>query len=235
MYKDIASVYNALGWDKFSLKTADKLKPYLKKWRIKNHLDLACGTGLFVNELSRLGIDSSGLDISKEMIAEAKKRFPDRDFYIGDMTCFNFKNKFDLITCLYDSINHLTTFYKWKKVFQNVYKNLNRGGHFIFDFNTISKMNMARTTTYQTQPDYLLVVEHKPVGNDRREFFAEWCATSNKNYCVRKKFRVMEKSYPFSKIKELLAKTGFHEVSLLFTKTKNPDLAPRLFVSARKP
>lgn len=234
MYKNIASVYNVLGWDKFSLKTAAKLKPYLKRWKVKNHLDLACGTGVFVNEISHLGIGSSGLDICKEMVAEAKKKFPDCNFYVGDMTNFSFTKKFDLVTCLYDSLNHLTVFHKWESVFKNVYKNLDKGGRFVFDLNTTSKMNMPRATMCQNQPTYLLITKHTPMGGDRREFVAEWHIALSKNRCNKGKFRVVEKSYPFSKVRESLKKIGFSRVSLLFTRTKKPDLQPRLFVIASK-
>ena len=38
-------------------------------------LDLGCGTGGITLEMSKLGREMSGVDISEEMIAEAKKKF----------------------------------------------------------------------------------------------------------------------------------------------------------------
>ena len=47
----------------------------------KDHvLDLACGQGFFTHEFAKSGADVTGLDISPELIALAKKRFPSVHF-----------------------------------------------------------------------------------------------------------------------------------------------------------
>jgi ubiquinone/menaquinone biosynthesis C-methylase UbiE len=48
-------------------------------------LDIGCGTGNMVNELYKLGMENSiGLDISKSMVTQAKKKYPDKTFVRGD-------------------------------------------------------------------------------------------------------------------------------------------------------
>ncbi|WP_340687552.1 methyltransferase domain-containing protein [Amycolatopsis coloradensis] len=47
-------------------------------------IDVGCGAGPAVSELSWLGFRAVGVDLSAEMLEEARRRSPDRDFLIGD-------------------------------------------------------------------------------------------------------------------------------------------------------
>ena len=50
-----------------------------------NILDIGCGTGNMTNELYKAGIvNVIGLDISKSMVTQARKKYPDRTFVRGD-------------------------------------------------------------------------------------------------------------------------------------------------------
>ena len=99
-------------------------------------LDIACGTGVLVGELSKIGFSVKGTDISKEMIEVSKTEFPNIDFIVSDMRVMNLKIKVDLITCTFDSLNYLTSIYDINRVFNNVYRHLNDSGYFLFDINT---------------------------------------------------------------------------------------------------
>ncbi len=48
--------------------------------------DLGCGPGYIVNHLTELGVAASGYDISPALIAEARRRFPDLSFQVGDFS-----------------------------------------------------------------------------------------------------------------------------------------------------
>jgi|GEM_PF-355408 len=63
-------------------------------------LDLGCGAGQDARYFAEAGMKVLGLDISKEMIAEAKKRNPKISFSVGDFLLFNFMDdKFDAVWC----------------------------------------------------------------------------------------------------------------------------------------
>jgi ubiquinone/menaquinone biosynthesis C-methylase UbiE len=50
-----------------------------------NILDIGCGTGNMTNELYKAGmVNVIGLDISKSMVTQARKKYPDRTFVRGD-------------------------------------------------------------------------------------------------------------------------------------------------------
>lgn len=56
------------------------------------------------------------------------------------MTVFELDKKFDVILCIFDSINHLVDFDQWEATFDRVKAHLNDGGIFIVDINTVYKM-----------------------------------------------------------------------------------------------
>ncbi len=47
--------------------------------------DVGCGPGHIANHLSSLGVRTVGIDISAEMITQAKTRFPDGEFRVASM------------------------------------------------------------------------------------------------------------------------------------------------------
>jgi SAM-dependent methyltransferase len=129
------------------------------KKNAKSVLELGCGTG---NNLQSLNgdLEITGIDISKEMIKIAKKKLPDSSFYLRDISSFNLNKKYDIIFCLYDTINHLLLFSEWKKLFANVHKHLNDKGIFIFDINTLAKLDYISAISpfmHEFRSGYLII------------------------------------------------------------------------------
>src|SRR3989339_127825 len=106
------------------------------KEKVKTILDLACGTGSILYYFDQKGFKVCGLDISKEMIASARKKVPNASLSIQDMRYFKLDTKFDVILCLFDSINHLLSIKDWEMTFNTSFNHLNKDGVFIFDINT---------------------------------------------------------------------------------------------------
>lgn len=66
--------------------------------------DIGCGTGLHTELFAQQGVRSVvGFDRSSAMIAEAKKRYPERDFRVGDASVATMAtaDEFDLVTMYY--------------------------------------------------------------------------------------------------------------------------------------
>lgn len=105
----------------------------------KKILELATGTGTNLVPLSAK-YEVYGLDLSENMLEVARTKLPEAKFYHQNMVSFELQERFDVILCLFDSINHLLDFEQWKQVFQNVHEHLNESGVFIFDVNTPEKL-----------------------------------------------------------------------------------------------
>jgi ubiquinone/menaquinone biosynthesis C-methylase UbiE len=71
-------------------------------------LDTACGTGNHVAILKQhYAVD--GLDLSAEMLAIARRKFPAVTFHEASMTDFSLGRGFDVVTCLFRSIGYVRT------------------------------------------------------------------------------------------------------------------------------
>lgn len=98
--------------------------------------ELGCGTGTMTGLLAEEGLDVMGLDISSDMLAEARKKYPDISFLEADMRDFKLPEKRDVIVSICDSINYVLTTEDLVKTFSSVRENLSEGGIFIFDLKT---------------------------------------------------------------------------------------------------
>jgi SAM-dependent methyltransferase len=102
-------------------------------------LELGCGTGSILTRLD--GIPSlTGLDHSPEMLAVARAKVRRARLVEGDMAAFRLDEQFDVVVCVFDSLNHLLTFDAWQSMFRSVYDHLRPGGLFIFDVNTLGEL-----------------------------------------------------------------------------------------------
>lgn len=107
-------------------------------------LELGCGTGSVLKSFPR-NMHLVGLEASMGMLAIAKKKVPHAALYCQDMSNFRLPRKFDIIICVFDTINHLTSFKSWVSLFRGVSKHLNPGGAFLFDINTLGKLQRHAT------------------------------------------------------------------------------------------
>lgn len=139
-YEGLAECFDELGWGKFAENIFPSLRNIIeeKGLKVRKHLDIACGTGTLALLFAETGASVTGLDGSKSMLREARKKDSgDRIRWVrDDIRDFSLDEQFDLITCTYDSINHLLYGPDWLKTFANVKRHLHAGGLFFFDVNT---------------------------------------------------------------------------------------------------
>jgi ubiquinone/menaquinone biosynthesis C-methylase UbiE len=142
-FQKLAPIYDELMGSIFY----DKMLPYFevlkRKYSIdgKKMLELACGTGTCSIYFAKRGYNVKGLDISASMLEIARKRASreevDIEFFEAAMQDFNFDETFDLVVCLFDSVNYILNKGELESCFNNTYKVLRKGGYFLFDINTI--------------------------------------------------------------------------------------------------
>lgn len=104
-------------------------------------LDLATGTGSIALELACRAYEVTGVDSSPGMIEVARDKARSRElpvrFLRQDMRRLRLEPaSFDLVTCIYDSLNYLTEPRDLARAFRGVSRALRAGGLFIFDLNT---------------------------------------------------------------------------------------------------
>lgn len=96
-------------------------------------LDLACGSGLSTRMLSELGFRPVGLDASVSMLSIASSRAG--LLVAGDIRKLPLRGPFPLVTCLYDSLNHMLNVPDLQDAMMEAAAMLAKDGVFVFDIN----------------------------------------------------------------------------------------------------
>jgi len=134
-YGRFAAFYDDIRFDRFSLSLAGHIEELISRTNAVRILEMACGTGSLLARLDLPGKKLVGLDLSPEMLAEAKKKCGRSRLVNGSITALPFHQPFDLVLCLYDSMNYLLEEKDLVAVFRETRQLLGEGGTFMFDLN----------------------------------------------------------------------------------------------------
>ena len=128
-------VYNEFGWNVYPEVFAGQLLRRLTRERaaVRTALDLGCGTGVLCRILAENGVEARGVDLSGDMIAIARENAPSLRFETADMVSYRPTERFDLVTCTGDALNHIFDPADIQRIFDNVWSCLTPGGYFVFD------------------------------------------------------------------------------------------------------
>jgi SAM-dependent methyltransferase len=138
-YAAFARFYDRIMGDR--TEEIDRILSYVGKHRpdATSLLELGCGTGAMLTGLTAR-LEVTGLDRSPEMLAIAADSVPAARLVRADMTAFRLDARFDVVICVFDTLNHLPAFEAWLALFDRAYEHLADGGLFIFDVNTTGRL-----------------------------------------------------------------------------------------------
>jgi len=159
--KDFANAYNT-NWSFFG----PKMWPFLAEAVARRNpeastwLDLCCGTGSLLELVCENGFQATGVDASKHQLEHARQNAPRALLLHDDIRDLSLPDSFDVITCMFDSLNYLTAKKDILRVFRRVRRHLAAGGIFAFDINTYEGLQdqWCQTTTTE-DPAMVLIVE----------------------------------------------------------------------------
>ncbi len=159
-YTGIAAIYDALNADVDYNEIADFLIDKTTKYYKKPDmiLDLACGTGKLSAVFAKQGFDTTGVDLSEDMLLvaseRARKQKLDILYLCQDMCKLDLYGTYDAVYCMFDSLNYLTKSGELSRCFSLVHNYLNPDGIFIFDINTPYKFeNIYADNSYILEAD----------------------------------------------------------------------------------
>lgn len=136
-----AQYYDLLYRDKDYAGEVAYVDKLIRKYSSKDVVDilnLGCGTGKHDNFLSKLGYKVDGVDLSKEMIAQAKKNFGSNSnltFYEGNINSWVHAEgkQYDVVISLFHVLSYQTENDNVLNTFKTAYHHLNPGGIFLYD------------------------------------------------------------------------------------------------------
>jgi SAM-dependent methyltransferase len=158
--REFAAAYNDhWGW------WSAKVWPFLReavssgKTSSRTWLDLCCGAGSLLQYVCRAGFSAVGLDRSPHQLRYAERNAPRARLVRADVREFRLNRKFDVVSCMFDSLNYLTVTRDLARVFRNARRHLGDHGHFVFDMNTFEGLqdNWCRTSTMRDRSRMLII------------------------------------------------------------------------------
>lgn len=215
MYGDFSRVYDILTDDvDYKARTGYLLELFGRFDKTPSLLlDLACGTGGFSTEFAKKGISVIGVDISEDMLLEAREKSAGLDilYLCQDAAKLDLYGTVDGAVCCLDSLNHITDYEKFCKAISRVSLFLEKDRLFIFDLNTEYKHRVILgNNTFVTQKEDVYLVWQNEYKEKTRtvdmslDFF---CKTENGLY-ERFYDDVSERAYTSEEIEGALSAAG---------------------------
>jgi len=106
---------------------------------VMNMLDVSCGTGSMAVRFAQAGLKVTAVDISPEMVREAKKKVDAAKLNdwvrvaVGDMRQIPFPDLFDIVINLHDGLNYLPNLESAAEFLEHTYKLIRPDGWLIMD------------------------------------------------------------------------------------------------------
>lgn len=142
VFNNYAHYYNLLYKDKDYPGEADYVHKLIQQYNpgAKSVLNLGCGTGKHDFYLVKKGYRVTGVDLSAEMLHQAKAELAKLKysksaltFLRGDVRKIRLKKKFDAVISLFHVISYMNTNKDVSDMLETAYRHLKKGGIFIFD------------------------------------------------------------------------------------------------------
>lgn len=184
-------------------------------------LDLGCGPGLYTEIYARQGHNVTGIDISKNSIAYAKKESANKKLNIkylhGDYNELELpESSFDLITMIYTDFGVLPPEDR-KKLLVKVHRLLKPGGRFIFD--VLNDNNLKSKTTprvwdisksgFWKNVPYIVLSDSHLYEQEKVILYQHIVVDENEQVDI---YRFWTHFFSEKDLKELLRKNGFKEM-----------------------
>lgn len=176
VFQDYAYYYNAFYQDKDYAAESRQVDTLLKRYgsNTRKIINYGCGTGRHDIELSKLGYDCTGIDMSSLMIDIARKNCgrvnADINFSVADICTYEPENKYDAVISLFHVMSYQNGNEDILGAFRSARKALNDDGLFLFDLwygpGVLSDPPVVRVEEVEDD-SYKLVRIARPVMHDK--------------------------------------------------------------------
>ena len=223
LYTSCAKYYDLLPSKKDIKKEVKFISKILNKHKVNSLLDVGCGTGLHLIPLKRAGFDAEGLDLSANMLKEARKKEKNLRLYRKNMTNFKLNKKYGAIICLSSTLISVPTFETIKKTLRAIHSHLDSNGVALLDLpnheKEIKEQNKVRETVrHKTKKSSVdsVFYSYKKDGKWIEEWYGEVMEGDkiSKFKCVWNEFIYSQK-----KLESYLKKLGFRVIKIYGTMT----------------
>ncbi len=190
-------------------------------------LDICCGTGTLCEMLSERGYSVTGFDLSKTMIAEARRKAElaglNVRYEVADARTVDLGERFDAAFSFFDSLNYITDAAGLRSAIHSAARHLRPGASFIFDLNTAyafeQKMFDQQDTRKRSKVHYNWVGDYDKGQRIIRVEMDFW-VDGQKVHEVH-----VQRAHREDEVREFLAEAGFESVRIYDSYTLDPPRA----------
>ena len=182
----------------------------LNTMKFKTLLDVGCGSGGFLEQISKdSSIEAMGIDLSPVMVEMTKAK----GLNAQCIDLCKVEKKFDVITAIFDMVNYLDDKHL-KRFLRCVEERLEKGGHFIFDINTLYAFKVVAAGSFIKDGGDRFVTIDSDYEEERGEYYMDFTLFEKKGDAFEKSqdsitqyFHTVAKIQKLTKMK-LVSKTG---------------------------
>ncbi len=180
----------------------------LQEFDFKSLLDVGCGSGGFLQELSFQypDVETMGIDLSLVMVKNAKAKGVNA--HCIDLC--SVEQKFDVITAIFDMVNYLDKS-QLRRFLGCIERTLNRGGYFICDINTLYAFKVVASGNFiKDVGDRFLTIDSDYI-EDEGSYYMDFTYFEEIDGCYKKSQDSITQYY--HKVEELKRLTNMKLVS----------------------
>lgn len=233
-YENFAYYYDSLMDEQFY---EDYYQFILQHCQFDEVFELGCGTGEMAIRLAKSNKTVYASDISSDMLEVAKQKAIEQQVNLVlqrvDMCDFTLSRPVDLVLCLCDSLNYLTDPQQVTQTFLNVFQSLGDGGTFIFDVDSLYKMDVILKDYHEKEEDEEFIfdwsVENISEGYIHHHVYIE----DKKEHDIVDEDHY-QKTYPVSQYLYWLHEAGFQNIEYYSDFTTYHDDCERIIFVCRK-
>ncbi len=191
-------------------------------------LEYACGTGNITIELLKEGFDIVALDNQEAMLSatgeKLRKQGYNAKLVCADMVDFKLTKKVSTAVCACDGVNYILTKQKLKTFFNNVYRNLEEAGAFLFDISSEYKLKevLADEFFYDDSDEQTLFWQNSYDFSKKMIYMDITLFINKVDSYKRYDEQHIQKAWNEQEIIELLSEIGFLNVKSYAFGTKMP-------------
>ncbi|QHC02018.1 methyltransferase domain-containing protein [Epidermidibacterium keratini] len=207
MYDVFAKYYDRAEGDSpagFAAWVIDKARQYGDEPR--SLLELGCGTGGVLAELPKAW-NKVGVDRSSAMLTVARSKDLGARLIEDDITRLALDQRFDVVACVFDTINHIVDPTKWAATFAVARSHLQPGGIFLWDMNTVGRLRTLAENTPVTfdVDDATLTMDVRPTQDAQYD----WEINAEVAGEQPQREVIVEVAFPLDTVRAMVEDAGF--------------------------
>lgn len=199
-------------------------------------LDVPCGEGRLSLELAKRGHQITGVDLSWEMLEEARQKGDHQHMKVawnhGDMQCLTFESEFDAAVCFWGSMGYFDEAGN-RDFFRGVWRALRSGGSFVLDTHVAESLFPNFVKKHWLHVGEAVVLEERRYDHVSGRVESLWTFV---RAGIKQQRRSSIQLYTFRELCAALKEAGFREFHGYGDPSMTPfELgSPRLYLVARK-